>query len=64
VVNNEFTLKFILAELYNKICNCRRDYPELKDNLHPDFHLEDCPYRIIVEKQNIKWKKEIPTQES
>jgi len=43
----ELTLD-LLSELYGMICDCRRDYPELKQNLEPRFHLEDCHYRIAL----------------
>lgn len=62
MIDDEFKLTFILGELYNKVCNCRRDYEELENNLHPAFHVEECPYRIIVEKEGIEWKE--PTQQS
>lgn len=62
MISEEYRLKFVLEELYRKVCNCRRDYEELEDLLNPIFHLDDCPYRILVEKENIQWNE--PTQES
>lgn len=56
-------IQFILSELYNKICNCLRDKNE-EDLLNPAFHEEECLYRLAVEKENIQWNKEIPTQSS
>lgn len=54
----EVTVRFVLGELYNKVCNCRRDYEEMEDKLNPVFHLEDCPYRVLVEKEKIEWTEE------
>lgn len=60
----ETTIRFVLSELYNKLCNCIRDSEEQEDFLNPHFHKEGCLYKIAVEKEtNIKWTKE-PTQDS
>jgi hypothetical protein len=45
----------IIELLYLKLCDCRRDYPELDDLLNPVFHLEECPYREVMEKEDIQW---------
>lgn len=47
-----------LSRLFEMICNCRRDYPELEQNLAPSFHLEDCPYRVEIEKLDLKFENE------
>lgn len=47
----------ILEELYRRLCNCRKNYPELEDLLNPQFHLDDCPYKQIVEKEDIEWEQ-------
>lgn len=61
-MHEEYKVQFILEELYRKLCNCRRDYEELEDLLNPVFHVEECPYRVIVEAQELEWKE--PTQQS
>jgi len=48
----------ILSQLYVKICNCRRDYPELDQLLEPKFHLEDCPYRGVLANIGITFENE------
>lgn len=62
----EKTLKFILSELYNKICTCIRDDETKEDLLNPEFHVDGCLYKAAVSKEtNIKWTKEsTQTQES
>ena len=60
----EYRLKFILTELFNKLCSCIRDDKEKENLLNPYFHSEDCLYKITVEKEtNIEWTKE-QTQDS
>lgn len=43
----------LLSSLYKLLCNCRKNYEELDQLLHPDFHLEDCNYAITLEKNGI-----------
>ena len=65
MIKNERQVRFVLTELYNKICSCRRDDPEKDDLLNPAFHDEGCLYRIAVEKEtNIQWKKQEQTPDS
>lgn len=53
----ERQLRFVLTELYNKICTCIRDEKEQEDLLNPSFHERKCLYRIAVEEEdNIEWK--------
>lgn len=65
MIKNEMQVRFILTELYNKICSCLRDNDEKEDLLNPAFHEEGCLYKLAVEKEtNIKWNKEEQTQDS
>ena len=65
MIDNSFTVKFILSELYNKLCKCFEETDENAGALNPSFHKEGCLYALAVKKEeNIKWKKEEPTPES
>ena len=44
----------LYSQLYMKLCNCRRDFEELDDLLETKFHLEECPYRRILEQQDVR----------
>jgi hypothetical protein len=37
----------LLANIYQTSCNCRKEF-KMKVHLHPELHLEDCPYRLKV----------------
>lgn len=61
----ENKLKFILSELYNKICTCPEEHEEHRGMLNPSLHTAGCMYRLAVEKEtNIQWTNEEQTQDS
>jgi hypothetical protein len=64
MIKGERQLYFILSELYNKICSCRRDDPDREDLLNPALHDDGCLYKIAVERENIEWTDKEQTPDS
>jgi hypothetical protein len=50
------TLLGVLAALYEKLCNCRKNYEELDNIVDPKFHLEECEYRIALDRIGFKYE--------
>ncbi len=44
----------IVSQLYHKLCNCRKNYEELDQLLETKFHLDDCPYRRILDQSGVE----------
>lgn len=44
-----------LSKLYDKVCMCRKYYEELDQLLDPQFHLEECYYRVLVERLDLEF---------
>lgn len=45
----------VLSQLYTKLCNCRQLYEELDAIADPKFHLDDCEYRIALERIHFQY---------
>lgn len=59
MITDKDKIKFVLQELYTKLCNCLRDDPEKEDLLNPEFHETTCAYKELVEREvKIKWTPE------
>lgn len=54
----EINIVLVLSQLYFKLCDCRKIYPELEDILDTKFHLEDCPYFEKITETGIKFENE------
>lgn len=59
MTNEQEKVRFVLQELFTKLCNCLRDDPDKEDLLNPKFHEETCAYRELVEREvEIEWTQE------